>query len=238
MKQTRIGVLSLGLFLLLLAVPAMSSPTGGCSLPPSETFYLTGVAPDLDLETTAPSSSTPTSIDSPSLTKTGGNLYKPLGTWYYETGGGGSNCSLNSLSALNVWLGLRNSDDQGTKFDVKAEVFFGASATPFSTGEVLCVSGLVRNPDSAEHVSINFSPFSGIVFSGTPPLSVKISARIGTGATCTGHANATGLRLYYDAVSRPSEFDATFGPACPTGPTLDGETRYVPCPCTTQSIDC
>src|SRR5262249_55020634 len=156
MKHTRIGVLAFGVFV-LLAVPAVSAPVT-CT-PHTDTFYLTGVQPDLDLVTTAPTSSTPTSIDSPSLSKTGGNPYKEIGTWYYSSGASVSGCVISSLSPLNVWLGLRNSDDQGTKFDLKAEVFLGAAATPFSIGQTFCVTGLTRNPDNAVKATVNFTPF-------------------------------------------------------------------------------
>ena len=51
-------------------------------------------------------------------------------------------------------------------------------------------------------------------FNGTSDvLSLKILTRIGTngaGAFCGGHSNAVGLRLYFDAVSRPSKFTAIF----------------------------
>ena len=44
-------------------------------------------------------------------------------------------------------------------------------------------------------------------------LSLRVLTRIGTngsGAFCGGHSNAVGLRLYFDAVSRPSKFTAIF----------------------------
>ena len=59
-----------------------------------------------------------------------------------------------------------------------------------------------------------FSAFSPAAFNGTTDvLSLRILTRIGTngsGGFCGGHSNAVGLRLYFDAVSRPSRFGGTF----------------------------
>jgi hypothetical protein len=46
-------------------------------------------------------------------------------------------------------------------------------------------------------------------------LSLKVLTRIGSngsGGSCGGHSNATGLRLYFDSVSRPSRFNALITP--------------------------
>jgi hypothetical protein len=46
-------------------------------------------------------------------------------------------------------------------------------------------------------------------------LSLTIRARIGTnpdGTKCPGHSNAVGLRLYYDAASRPSRISTELAP--------------------------
>ena len=51
----------------------------------------------------------------------GGNPWKDIGVWSAtpsQTSG-----TLNTLSALRVWLGLKNSDDQGTRFDLRAEIY-------------------------------------------------------------------------------------------------------------------
>ena len=37
----------------------------------------------------------------------------------------------------------------------------------------------------------------------------------GAGVFCGGHSNAVGLRLYFDAISRPSRFDATISENSP-----------------------
>ena len=118
---------------------------------------------------------------------------------------------LNSLSDLHVWLGLKNSDDQGTRFDLRADIFKNGAVV--ASGETDCVQSITRNPDLAEQVTVSFGAISPSTFNGTSDvLSVRVLTRIGTngsGGLCGGHSNAVGLRLYFDAVSRPASFDAT-----------------------------
>jgi hypothetical protein len=59
-------------------------------------------------------------------------------------------------------------------------------------------------------------------------LSVKFLTRVGTnpdGSKCSGpggsHDNATGLRLYYDAATRPSRLAPNSGPSAPPSYFLD-----------------
>jgi hypothetical protein len=109
--------------------------------------------------------------------------------------------SINSGPAV-LWIGLRSSDDQGAQFDIRVEVY--NANTLVASGESRCITGVTRNPSLATQVSV---PLSG---SSNGSATVKLFTRIGTNADntrCSGggsHANATGLALYYDAVSRPS----------------------------------
>lgn len=164
----------------------------------------------LVLDGVGPITAAPASLDSAGLQFSGGNPWKEIGTWSappaFTTG------TLDSLLPLHAWLGLKNSDDIGTRFDLRAEilengVFVGA-------GEATCTTGVKRDPAQALEVSVPFGPFAPTSFNGTTDaLSVRILARIGTngsGDFCGGHGNATGLRLYFDAISRPSRFDVRF----------------------------
>ena len=77
-----------------------------------------------------------------------------------------------NLGPAVLWIGLRNSDDQGTQFDLRVEVYSGA--TLVASGEKRCITGLTRNPTLAQQVSV---PLTGYT---TGPASVKILTRIGT----------------------------------------------------------
>jgi hypothetical protein len=116
------------------------------------------------------------------------------------------------LSPVHAWIGLKNSDDQGTQFDLKAELL--KNGTPVASGLKRCITGVTRNPSLAEEVSVNWDSISPGTISAGDVLSLKLSTRIGTTSTetkCSGpggsHNNAVGLRLYYDSTTRDSGFD-------------------------------
>jgi hypothetical protein len=161
--------------------------------------------PILFLDTTAPTATTAKYKDSTSLNFNGGNLWKEIGTWPDDTSSFVG--TLTTLSDLHAWLGLKNSDDQGTRFDLRAEILKNGS--PVASGETYCITGVTRNPSLAKEVAVSFASFPAENFTATDTLSLKVSARIGTdgaGAFCGGHSNAVGLRLYFDAISRPASF--------------------------------
>lgn len=111
------------------------------------------------------------------------------------------------------WLGLKNSDDQGTSFDVRAELYLNGALV--AAGETLCVPDLTRDASQAKEVPIPIDAGNGVSVPSGAVLSLKLSTRIGTnpdGTKCPGHSNAVGIRLYYDAVSRASGFRGDLTP--------------------------
>jgi hypothetical protein len=119
-----------------------------------------------------------------------------------------------TLSPAMFWLGLKNSDDQGTAFDLKTEVYI--NETLISDGIARCITDVTRNPNKAREVAVPFGPITDSGVEAGDLLSLKVLTRIGTnpdGTKCPGHKNAVGLRLYYDAVSRPSRFGAEIAPS-------------------------
>jgi hypothetical protein len=166
--------------------------------------------PTLFLDDSAPSDKNVKFTDSPGMNFKGGNPWQEIGTWTAApdlfTG------TVTALGDLHVWLGLKNSDDQGTQFDLQAEVW--KNGTLITAGETLCITGVTRNPGKAKAVTVAFADFAPVELDGaTDDLSLKILTRIGTnpdGSKCTGpgssHDNARGLRLYFDATSRPAGF--------------------------------
>jgi hypothetical protein len=115
------------------------------------------------------------------------------------------------LSPAHLWIGLKNSDDQGTQFDLMIELL--KNGTPVASGLERCITGVTRNPLKATEAIVPFdSGPSG--FASGDILSLRVSTRIGTNpddTKCAGpggsHNNAVGLRLYYDSTNRPSRFD-------------------------------
>jgi hypothetical protein len=116
-----------------------------------------------------------------------------------------------SFGSTQLWVGLKNSDDQGTRFDVRLEVSKNGSLV--TSGLVRCVDNVTRNADAAVQLSIVPEQFGSVRYDSGDVLAIKVLTRIGTNpdeTKCSGHNNAVGLRLYYDAVSRQSRFGVTF----------------------------
>ena len=188
--------------------------------PPAPTSSFTSAPPVGTSSSTPrlPSVGTATFLDSPVLSRAGGNPYRLIGEWEsgFVDGGTVAGCALEALSPLHVWLGLRNSDDQGTNFDLRAEVYFkgsGPNSDPVlvAAAEQLCIKGVTRNPARAQEIMGSLQPTEFPVGDGDGEFLLRLSARIGTPQnTCGGHASATGLRVYYNSADRDSRFDMFF----------------------------
>ncbi len=151
--------------------------------------------------------------------------------------------SLNGIAALGpvgAWVGLKNSDDQGTQFDVRAEVYL--KSVLVATGQTLCVTGITRNAANAMNVAVPIGPVTPTSFNSGDALTVRTLTRIGTnpnGSKCAGHSSAVGLRLYYDAKSRASQMGDTItglpgdlflhsnGNACTTAASTGVTSRFL-----------
>ena len=184
--------------------------------------YLHASGTTMSLDGSAPTATSAAQKDSAGVRFSGGNAWAEVGTWAalptFAVG------TLTGIGAAQLWVGLKNSDDIGTSFDVRAEIY--KNATLVASGETLCVQGITRNPSLAKPITISFPAFPAVSFaSNADVLSMRVVTRIGTngaGASCGGHASAVGLRSYFDAVSRPAGFVATFLP-----PTISCRTTIL-----------
>ncbi len=125
--------------------------------------------------------------------------------------------ALTALSPTTVWVGLKNSDNQGARFDVRAQLL--RNGQPVASGLARCVTGITRNPTLAKEVVFAWDAIAPVTLEDGDVLSMRVSTRIGTNPNdthCGGHSSAAGLRLYYDAAARQSRFDATISPAANT----------------------
>ncbi len=173
-------------------------------------LYLHGTGPaanppTLFLDTIVPAGATAKYKDSTNVNLNGGNPWKEVGTWINSPYSG----QLLSLNELHAWLGLKNSDDQGTRFDLRAEIY--KTGELVTSGETFCITNITRNANQAKEVTVLFDEFEPVTLeSNADTVSIKILTRIGTdgaGTFCGGHSNAVGLRLYFDASNRSSGFD-------------------------------
>ena len=122
--------------------------------------------------------------------------------------------ALAALAPTHLWLGLRNSDDQGTRFDLRTELLI--NGTPVATGLTRCITGVTRNQSNALESTVNWPQFESRALQPTDVITLRVSTRIGTNADdtfCGGHSNAVGLRVYYDSANRPARFGITVTPA-------------------------
>jgi len=169
-------------------------------------FFLHGCA---SLDNNSPTALTAKYKDSPSIKFSGGNPWKEIGIWTAPASL--ADGRLEALCGVDVWLGLKNSDDQGTNFDLRVEVY--KDGVLVASGETYLIKGVTRNPEKAMKATVSFGSFSPVDFDGiNDTLSLKIFTRIGTdgnGNFGGGHSSAVGLRLYFDAVSRPTMLAAS-----------------------------
>jgi len=138
-------------------------------------------------------------------------------TAFMVVGTGGGNGGLTGVGPAHIWVGLKNSDDVGTQFDLQVKVSIGNAVV--AQGETLCVAGLVRAADKARQVVVPLSLVGDGSFAEGDVLRVRVSTRIGTtaqGARCAGpggsHLSARGLRLYYDGAKTPSSLGLQLAP--------------------------
>jgi hypothetical protein len=194
------------------------SPPAAQTEPSTTDLYLHGIGAtanpaSLALDAIAPTSTAEKYKDSPSVAFSGGNPWKEIGTWLAPLGQ--VDGTLSALDSARTWLGLRNSDDVGTNFDLRLEAY--RNGVIFAVGEVRCIQGLARAATSAKAVAVPFGAFTPIQFAGaTDTFKLRQLARIGTnasGGACGGHANAVGIRSYFDGTTRKASVTLLAAPA-------------------------
>ena len=113
---------------------------------------------------------------------------------------------LNCLSPAEVWIGLKNSDDVGTKFDLKAEVLHNGSVV--GSGELNSVPGGSSGFNNARLRAISLALSSYQTINPGDTLCLRLSVRIAT--RVPGHRSGT-ARLWYNDAAANSRFDARVG---------------------------
>jgi len=117
---------------------------------------------------------------------------------------------LTALRPAKVWVGLKNSDDVGTKFDLLVEVF--RNGQPVGSGQLNGVPGGSSGFNNAVARTINLALSAPVDVSPGDALTVRPSVRIAVGEA--GHRSGT-ARLWFNDAAADSHFDAT----------IDGVTR-------------
>jgi len=109
---------------------------------------------------------------------------------------------LAAVGPANVWIGLKNSDDVGTKFDLLVQVFKDGS--PVGSGQSYSVVGGSSGFNNAKLRTIPLNLTSSANCCGGT-LSVRVSVRI---AADSGHRSGT-ARLWFNDAQANSNFSAT-----------------------------
>lgn len=121
---------------------------------------------------------------------------------------------LTALRPAKVWIGVKNSDDVGTFFDLIAEVYKNNDTNPIGSGQLNRTASSSSGFNNAKLNTIPLvlltppglsSPLPVELPSGTV-LRLKLWARI----TCSGQTHASGsVRLWFNDVQTGSRFDST-----------------------------
>ena len=114
---------------LLMSLFTLSSPSSAAD------YFLHTTSTDL-LNITSPTATTAKSKDSPALNRT---TFREIGVW--SAAPVAAPMRLNSLSSIVTWIGLKNSDDQGTFFDLRAEI--RKNGVVIASGETKSIQGVI-----------------------------------------------------------------------------------------------
>jgi hypothetical protein len=114
------------------------------------------------------------------------------------------NCpQLTALGPASIWIGLKNSDDVGTKFDLLAEVL--KNGTVIGSGQLNDVPGGSSGFNNAVQRTINQTLSSAQSLCPGSTLSIRLSVRV---AASSGHVSGT-ARLWFNDSAANSRFTAT-----------------------------
>jgi N-acetylneuraminic acid mutarotase len=111
---------------------------------------------------------------------------------------------ITSLDPAQVWIGLKNSDDVGIKFDLLAEAY--RDEVLISSGQLNSVVGGSSGFNNAHIQLVPFSSFTPIDFPTGSNLSIKVYVR----NACSGSGHNSGTaRLWFNDSAVNSHFGAT-----------------------------
>ena len=124
---------------------------------------------------------------------------------------------ITALGPAQVWIGLKNSDDVGTRFDLLAEAL--KNGTVIGSGQLDGVSGGSSGFNNSILDSINMTLPSPVAFQSGDVLSFRLSVRV----AATGHRSGT-ARLWFNDGSANSRVSATVDAAISNYFLLSGFT--------------
>jgi len=213
------SLLAVGLGVLIVAfssLPAFAQST----LPLDAYLHGSGATtnpPTLTVDLLPSISLTAKTKDSPALNFSSGNPWQVIGNWTPPTGSTGS-FTITGVGPSHLWTGLKGSADIGAKIDLQTEVLI--NGTVISTGLTRCISNLTASSSTPVDVSVALGaiPVTSIN-AATHTLAIRVSARMGTntnGTACGTKSSVTGVRVYFEALTRLSRLGVTIQTPPPT----------------------
>ncbi len=118
--------------------------------------------------------------------------------------------TMTALGTAQIWVGLKNSDDVGTKFDLLAEVL--RNGVVVGSGQINDVAGGSSGFNNAIQHAISQSLSGTPSFCPTNTLSIRLSVRV---AASSGHVSGT-ARLWFNDAAANSRFTTTINGASTT----------------------
>jgi hypothetical protein len=128
----------------------------------------------------------------------------------------GSATTVSALGPASVWVGLKTSDDVGTKFDLLAEVT--KNGVVIGSGQLNDVSGGSSGFNNAVLDTISLALSSSQSFCAGDTLGLRLSVRV---AASSGHVSGT-ARLWFNDSAANSRFNATVNGGSTDHFLLDG----------------
>ncbi|MBB5076355.1 SdrD B-like domain-containing protein [Nonomuraea endophytica] len=111
---------------------------------------------------------------------------------------------LTALGSPRIWIGLKNSDDVGVKFDLLAEVY--RDSTLVASGQLNSFGGGSSGFNNAHLATVTLAPFTPVSFPPGSQLKLRVSVR----NACTGSRHNSGVaRLWYNDAAANSGLSAT-----------------------------
>jgi hypothetical protein len=120
---------------------------------------------------------------------------------------GQAGTTVTSPGPGEIWVGLKNSDDVGIRFDLRAEVYRNGTEL-VGTGQIDSVPGGSSGFNNAIERTIALTSVGAVPFPSGSTLSVKLFVR----NACTGSGKNSGTaRLWFNDAAADSRVEATIG---------------------------
>jgi YVTN family beta-propeller protein len=112
--------------------------------------------------------------------------------------------TLTTVAPAQIWVGLKNSDDVGVKFDLLAELYKDGAL--ITSGQLNSVAAGGSGFTNAQLDTIPFDSFAPMAF----PIGLQLQLKLYARNACSGSGHNSGVaRLWFNDTAANSQFGAT-----------------------------